>query len=116
MKTIRAAQNLQKDGYEKQSVFGIVASNRLNLAPVVFAALSLGCVINPLDPSFGRTELIHMWKTVKPKVGTTDPSNQVKIINSFRLFLLPFVLFAFSFVCPMFLVGSFLRYWRIRIG
>ncbi|XP_031621711.1 4-coumarate--CoA ligase-like 7 [Contarinia nasturtii] len=66
MKTIRAAQNLQKRGYHSKEVFGIVAKNSHHLAPIVFASLAIGSAVNSLDPSFGKTELLHMLKIITP--------------------------------------------------
>ncbi|XP_031621710.1 4-coumarate--CoA ligase 1-like isoform X2 [Contarinia nasturtii] len=66
MKTIRAAQNLQKRGYRSKQVFGVLAKNSHHLAPIVFASLAIGSAVNTLDPTFGKTELLHMLKTIKP--------------------------------------------------
>lgn len=33
---------------------------------VVFASIAIGCPVNTLDPSFGKTQLMHMLKTTKP--------------------------------------------------
>lgn len=66
MKTIRAAQNLRARGYERKQVFGIVARNSQNVAPIVFASLAIGCPLNPLDTSFGKIEIIHMLSVTKP--------------------------------------------------
>lgn len=33
---------------------------------MVFASIAIGCPINTLDPSFGKTQLMHMLKTIKP--------------------------------------------------
>lgn len=65
-KTIRAAQNLQAFGYERGQVFGLVARNSHHVAPITFASIAIGCAVNPLAASFGRTELIHMFKITKP--------------------------------------------------
>lgn len=65
-KSIRAAQNLQSLGYKPNQVFGFMAKNSHNVTPIIVAALSIGCPVNTLDPSFGRTELIHMLKVTKP--------------------------------------------------
>lgn len=66
MKTIRAAQNLLALGYERKQVFGLVARNSHHVAPITFASIAIGCPVNALDPSFGRTELLHMFKITKP--------------------------------------------------
>lgn len=72
MQTIRAAQNLQKYGYEKGDVFGIVSKNHHQLAPIVFASLCTGNPINTLDVSFTENEMSHMLNTTKPKVVFCD--------------------------------------------
>lgn len=64
--TIRAAQNLQKRGYDPKQVFGLMAKNSQHIASVVFSSICIGCAVNTLDPTFGKTELIHMLKTTKP--------------------------------------------------
>lgn len=66
MKTIRAAQNLQKLGYNSKGIFGFVAKNSHHLAPIMFASIALGSPVNVLDPSFGKPEYLHMLKITKP--------------------------------------------------
>ena len=55
-KAIRAADNLNKLGYAAGDVLGFVTGNNEHVAPVVFAALTLGCPVNGLDTSFDRSE------------------------------------------------------------
>lgn len=74
MKTIRAAQNLQKLGFESKSVFGIISNNGPHLAPIVFASLCLGCIIHPIDPLFRRVELKHLIDTTESKMFFCDIS------------------------------------------
>lgn len=66
IKTIRAAQNLRSRGYDSKQVFGIMARNSHHVAPILIASIANGCPINPLDPSFGKTEVIHMLTLLKP--------------------------------------------------
>lgn len=66
IKTIRAAQNLQALGFVRDQVFGILARNSHDLAPIVFASIAIGCPVQTLDPSFGRTELVHILKLTEP--------------------------------------------------
>lgn len=66
LKTIRAAQNLQKRGYEPRQVFALMAKNSHHVAPIVFASMSIGCAVNTLDSSFGKIELRHMLNMTKP--------------------------------------------------
>lgn len=70
--TIRAALNLQSLGYEQGDIFGIIARNSHYVAPIAFASICIGCPINPLDPSFSRTELMHMLSITKPKAVFCD--------------------------------------------
>lgn len=43
-----------------------------SVASVVFGSLALGCPLNTLDSSFGKTELMHMLKSIKPVVMFCD--------------------------------------------
>lgn len=66
IKSIRAAKNLQQLGYKPNDMFGLMARNWKDTAPIVFASLFNACPLNTLDPNFGKVELIHMLKTTKP--------------------------------------------------
>lgn len=66
MKTIRVAQNLQVRGYQQNQVFGLLVGNHTNVAPIVFATISIGCTICPLDPALRKEELFEMLKIIKP--------------------------------------------------
>lgn len=44
----------------------MIARNSHHIAPIVFASLAIGSPVNTLDASFGKTELLHMFKTTKP--------------------------------------------------
>lgn len=39
---------------------------------VVFASIAIGCPITTLDPSFSKSQLMHMLKTTKPKLMFCD--------------------------------------------
>lgn len=65
-KMIRAAQNLQALGYNRKQVFALVARNSHHVAPITFASIAIGCPVNTIDPSFRKTELIHMLNISKP--------------------------------------------------
>lgn len=68
IKTIRAAQNLQKLGFQPNDVLGFMARNSHHVAPIIFAAFCLGCPINTIDPSFQKTEVMHMFSMTKPSL------------------------------------------------
>lgn len=72
LKTIRAAQNFQELGYQPKQVFAFMIRNSHNVAPIIFGAISIGCPVNTLDPSFGKTELLHMLGTTKPALMFCD--------------------------------------------
>lgn len=72
LKTIRVAQNLQDLGYQSKQVFAFMVKNSHYVAPTLFGAISIGCSVNTLDPSFGKTELIHMLGTTKPNLMFCD--------------------------------------------
>ena len=48
-RSIRATENLANLGYGQGDVFGFLARNSQHLAPILFAALTLGCPINTMD-------------------------------------------------------------------
>lgn len=54
LKTIRAIQNLTKLGYKRGDIFGLAARNSHHLAPIVFAAMTIGAPVNTLDPSMAK--------------------------------------------------------------
>lgn len=72
LKTIQAAQNLKKRGYEKGDVFTVIAKNSHYLAPIVFASVCLGCPINCLDVSFAAAEMVHMMSITQPSAVFCD--------------------------------------------
>lgn len=72
LKTIRAAQNLQELGYGSKQVFAFMVKNSHDVASTIFGALCVGGSVNTLDPSFGKTELLHMFGTTKPSLVFCD--------------------------------------------
>lgn len=66
IKAVRAAKSLQQLGYKPNDMFGFMARNWKDVAPIVFASFFNACPLNTLDPNFGKFELIHMLKTTKP--------------------------------------------------
>lgn len=67
IKTIRAAQSLQKHGYKPKQVIGLMVENVPHLSPIIFAAYSIGCPINALSTSVAKADVMRMY-------GLTDPS------------------------------------------
>lgn len=81
-RTIRTALNLQKRGYEAGQVFGIMAKNSHNVAPVIFAAYCLGCPYNSLATSFVKEEMKHMLNITKPSLIFCDVEAYEKMVES----------------------------------
>lgn len=52
-----------------------MAKNSHHVAPILFGSISIGCPVNTLDPSFGKSELSHMLKTTKPVLMFCDIDN-----------------------------------------
>jgi 4-coumarate--CoA ligase len=67
-RTMKIVNYLQTSGYKQGDIVGIMASNSENLAPVVFACLSLGLPINPLAPVMTECDVIQMYSKTKPKI------------------------------------------------
>lgn len=66
LKTIRAAQNLQKRGLLRpKQVIGIIAGNVADLAPIVFASVCLGCPISSM-PTWWKRYIIGMLQKTEP--------------------------------------------------
>lgn len=82
LKSIRAAQNITKLGFKLGDIFGIVARNSRHLAPIVFAALSIGCPINTLDPTFESGDITHMFRITRPKLVFCDADNLDRVRRS----------------------------------
>lgn len=72
IKTIRAAQNMQKLGCKPKDVVEIIASNDHHLAPIVYASFCLGCPVNALDKSLGKNDIQHMLNITKPRLVFCD--------------------------------------------
>lgn len=68
LKTIRAAQTLQRLGYKSNDVFGFMTNNYHNVAPIVYAALCLGCPINAIASNYVESEIIDVFVKTEPKV------------------------------------------------
>lgn len=96
LKSVRAAQNLTKLGYVDGDIIGIVAKNSHQIAPIVFAALSIGCPINTLDPSWEELELKHMFGITKPKVIFCDVANVRVVTKSLEAINLSATIFTFG--------------------
>lgn len=72
IKTIRAAQNIQKLNYKKGDVFALFSETNHHFMPIIVALLCLDYPVNPLPPSIAELEVMHFLNTSKPKVIFSD--------------------------------------------
>lgn len=73
-RTIRAAQNLTKLGIGSNDVIQVIASNHHYLAPLMFAALTIGAPINAIAVQFTKGIQIHSHKKNVEKIISTAQS------------------------------------------
>lgn len=72
LKTIRAAQNLLKLGFERPQVFGIMVDSSDDLVPIMMAATCLACPIAPLHPMLTKDEIKRAYLKANPSVVFCD--------------------------------------------
>lgn len=84
IKSIRAAQNIQKWNYKKEDVFAIISKNNHHLMPIIVALLCLDHPINPIPTAFIEFEITNMLKITKPKVIFSDMDSYEIIKNCLR--------------------------------
>lgn len=65
--TIRAAQNLQKRGYNSKQMISIISGNVPELAPIIFASLCLGGPVNTI-PTTPKREIQRILEMTEPKL------------------------------------------------
>lgn len=68
MKTVRAAQNLQKLNHTKDEMFVMITKNNHDVAPICMALLCIGQPFYTFRRSFDESEAIQMLEMMKPKV------------------------------------------------
>lgn len=68
LKSIRAAQNLQKIGFRSHEKFCFMTINNENLLPIVLASIGLACPICPLFPILSIDEIVRILTKIKPSV------------------------------------------------
>lgn len=82
VKTIRMAQNLTRLGLCRGDIISAAVRNHHHLAPMVFAAMTLGCPFNALDPTHKQFELAHMLCITRPKLVVCDHTNVTVVQDS----------------------------------
>lgn len=72
IRTIRIAIKLEKLGYKKGDIVGVIALNSELLAPLVFACFTLGIGLNFLAPNATVDDIVHMWGITAPTLVFCD--------------------------------------------
>lgn len=68
LKTVRAAQNLQRRGFNSKCTIATVAANVPHLAPIVYASLCLGCPVAPMYTSMEKPTVLRMFELTEPRI------------------------------------------------
>lgn len=68
LKTIRAAQNLQRHGFNSKYTIATVAGNVPHLAPVVYASLCLGWSIATMYTAMEKSSILRMFELTEPRI------------------------------------------------
>lgn len=79
----RIALHLVEHKIKMNDCVGVIARNSKHIGAVVFASLTLGCPVNPLDPSFTATDIAHMFRLTKPRIIFIDDD----LIKSLKIVL-----------------------------
>ena len=79
--TIRAAQNLQKMGFQLRQTFSFMIENVDELLPILIAAFCLACPIVPLRESLSAKEIVNILKKSKPTAIFCDVNGYQKSIK-----------------------------------
>lgn len=68
LKTIRAAQNLQRRGFTSKIPIATVAGNVPDLAPIVYASLCLGWPIATMYTAMEKQSILRMFELTEPQI------------------------------------------------
>lgn len=68
LKTVRAAQNLQKLGVQPHQVHSFMVNHADYLTPIILASMCLGCPINAMHPLLSKQEISQVLTTTKPSI------------------------------------------------
>lgn len=72
LKAIRAAQNLQANGFWPHQKFCIMSIHNENLLPIVLASIGMNCPIVPLYPLLSTDEIARILTRIKPSAVFCD--------------------------------------------
>lgn len=88
LKTIRAAQNLQKRGVQPRQVLSFMVNHADNLTPIVLASMCLACPMNAMHPLLSKQEILQVLKKTKPSIlfCAVDEYNRInEVLNELKM-------------------------------
>lgn len=68
IKSIRVAQNLTRIGVKPDDVVGVICKNSNNVSFLFNGCVLIGAPINPLEPSFEKDDIKHLFRQTLPTV------------------------------------------------
>lgn len=83
-KTIKIANFLTTQGFKQGDIIGLIAKNSENVAPALFACLTLGLPFNPFPSAMSEHDLTLLVEKTKPKLFLCDLNEVEKIKNVTR--------------------------------
>lgn len=84
-KSIRIAENLTKIGMKKGNIITLISKNNSELSSILFGSLMAGLAVSTLDPTFGTTDFLHMFKITNPKLIFCEPENLLHVKQALTL-------------------------------
>lgn len=68
LKSIRVAQNLRKFGVKADDVVGVICNNSHEVSFLFNGCILIGAPIHPLEPTFEKDDIKHLFRQTTPKV------------------------------------------------
>lgn len=80
----RAAQNLQKRGFQSREMFCFMASNTDYVLPIYLASIGLSCPAIPLHSMLDTKEVVPILLKTKPSVIFCDANSYNQMIEALK--------------------------------
>lgn len=97
IKSVRVAQNLTKLEIRSGDVVGIICRHTHELTMLLYGCVLIGAPVNPLDLSFTKNDIKHMFGQTKPKLVVCDSDQVAKVRealieldNDARIYSIPY--------------------------
>lgn len=80
-KSIEIAKALTAAGIQRGDIVALVSENRFEFVFVLFGTILINCTLVPFNPSYRKSELVHVFRFSKPKFIFTGGSAANRIIE-----------------------------------